>query len=338
MQTTVSEDWAHVCDDPPALADPGRIDQIARDMRAPASQHPQLVFYYGGRRMCRAIRRLHPGLGTMKGADNRPSLGRLHLDPSSSQSDNPLLVLSAQRSDIISEQRWQDVHSGGDVVDRYWPLPASLAPDGRRTLLHRLFFPFCDIIVLFADDFYGLHEVCDLLQAWCALPCNSTLPDCVKPRVFVIFSRQNNAESQLEEECFRAFCRALNYNKHFRHVGFTAWETFARQFRALLGACGAQKRSEHTLFATHQMSWLFGRAMRHVAQNAQEPFDFVAASRTLHPPLYRLRESLTNFLQLSSSFSLPREAIMTLVASSVMVDAYQPGFHRKSHLIPGDRA
>ncbi|KAF2158445.1 hypothetical protein M409DRAFT_38244 [Zasmidium cellare ATCC 36951] len=322
-----NEEWVRRSDDPPALLDLGRLDDIAKELNDPRSQYPQIVVYCGGRSKNRALRRSHPTASRTCRSQRRPTLGRLCLDRSTRRTDTPLLILNADFSDMVTNQPLHCSDGSNDAVKAYYTLEASPTHDWAATIMHRLFFPFCDVIVLFAEDMGGLHEVSVCLQKWCSLPANSTLPTTVKLQVIVVFSRVGTAESQIEEETFTAACRHLQYSSHFAGITLRCPAELVGTLRSHLQVAKDRRRREHLMFTTHHMAWFFGRAVQHVAASLETPFDFLATSRAMRPPAVHLREALSTLMQITSLHRLSHRSTMTLVASRILLDAYQPFEH-----------
>ena len=85
---------------------------------------------------------------------------------------------------------------------------------------------------------------------------------------------------------------------------------------------------ECLFFATH-LSHFFRMTVAHTATSLIRSFDFVLASRRGNEVQSDFEHHLTRFLELESKHKTSQDALMTFVASSILLDVYSSKMHGK---------
>jgi len=83
------------------------------------------------------------------------------------------------------------------------------------------------------------------------------------------------------------------------------------------------------LFSATHLSHFFRMAVAHTAASLNQPFDFVLASRRGNEVQPDFEHHLTRFLELGLKHKASQDALITFVASSILLDAYSPKMHSK---------
>ena len=332
-------DWVEVSDSSNVnLIDPGRLERLVKTLRSPVHQYPQIVACMGGEEKRHAVAHLfHKSTHLL---EPRPhGLAELHVDVSRSDLNHPVFfvdcapaaTLPVRKDHCKCHEKKSSVQTAG----------AGSQCSTENTVLTRLIFPFLDAICIFADDFNGLDAVLAHLEEWTAGEVAATLPWKVRPRVSIVTFAPLTSEALREQKVFNSRLRAIKSRRHFssvRLVRFWPRSTPVGRYKAVeqlllhdeLGTARVRRKSERFLFAAHHLPFLFSQALLHVGRTSDRPFDFIAASRALRPLPPDYADQLSAFLRLAVEKSLPFEVIASIVASSIVMDAYPPTHHGES--------
>lgn len=333
-------DWVEVSD--PAvhrLIDPGRLGRLVKTLTSPQSQYPQVLVCVGGGEKRRALETILPSLETHR-ARSRQGLADIHVDPRTLERTHPLFVVDCAHDAPLPVRRRtrRPQVSSFDVV---WPATES---DVRHRLLTRLVVPFADVVSIFAEDLGGLDSVLALLQQWVAGGMATTLPWKARPRVCVVADAAETENAREAQSRFNALLRTIKYRRHFSSVRLMTVDSRAdtpegrrrrgRDIRRMLvegelPVALAHRGAADVLFAAHHFSWFFTQAVAHLARSPDEPFDFIRVSRARRPLPASVDDQLAAFFRLALQHRFTLDAVVTLVAAAVVVDAYPPGCHRK---------
>jgi len=205
----------------------------------------------------------------------------------------------------------------------------------------RLFFLFCNVLCIFADDFDSLDDIITRLSTWANIGTSSGLPKAVRPRVIIVASPTTMINDQIIMEDFRFKLQGhLNLTEVFSsitlmHLGSPKLSPVARhrQLREVMLQQSEEmqdiRQRNHFLFSAAHLRAFYPEAVRHAATTITQPFDFIAASRKANPIGSDYVEHLTNFLRLGARYKLPYDSLASFLASSMLMDAYRPGMHGK---------
>ncbi|RDL30200.1 uncharacterized protein BP5553_10478 [Venustampulla echinocandica] len=340
-------------DDDITLAHSDRAQVLLHNLPYFESQKPSLFVLIGSASKTRALREL-------ASASTERSIGRrgsgeicLHLDPSTTFSDRPVLVADG---DILVHKNPHQaalIHKCHNVTRRILPgrsenIRSRLQVAG-DSLCFRLLFPFTDVFCFFAADLGGLQPVARRLATWLNTRQPSTLPAATHPQIVVVTepSAIENHESQLLDRFLRLLAQetAIEPSTHFAGIrilcllpdGDVSAQARHRRLKESLMNASDQVRSARvqcrSLFSAQHMASFLTQAYSHFAENPTEPFSFIRASRIGNPAALDLREHLTNFLLKVGTLAELKSFAIPLVASSLLLDNYPPGSH---HFRPQD--
>lgn len=334
--------WVEVSD-PTAyrLIDPGRLRRLVNTLRDPSAQFPQILLCFGGFAKRQALGALFPSLYSLR-RESPPGFANIHLDPSQAPLLHPVLLVDCTNGvPLPVRPKGRGCHED-ESFDTAW---VETEKQTRETVLTRLLFPFVDVVTIFADDLGGLDAAFSLLQRWsCGEPA-TTLSWKTRPRVCVVTSAAPTWDAHLQQRSFNSRLRAIKAGRHFSSVrllclpnggGTVTWPSNGtRHLRRLLLRdelikIRRDRQSQRAHFAAHHLAWFFTRAVAHVAKSAREPFDFICTSRVHRPLSACFPRQVSAFVRLAAENHIPCEIVVTVIASSVMLDAFPPGSHRKS--------
>jgi hypothetical protein len=323
-----------------ALLDGGRLARISQELENADNQRPTVIFFIGRRSKEVALEQLFPRNNNRKSRKvDRNSLcegiARIHLDNTTARSEYPLYFAESDPS-----FRWpfappRSACHESRVVSRQWK-PPFITQDSLYNILHsRLFWPFTDVICLFADDFSTPDEMVNRLEIWASSGNPLAKPlDFLRPRVIIIkdssqfkdLSISCDVLSKLhtcfsEIKLFEVAPDTLSPKARYRslkeYIQKTADEArHCRQIRGLL-------------FSANHLAALFGRAVEHVAKAFDKPFDLLAASRC-GSGLHAHDAQITRFLDLGRRVGASSSSLMSHIGSTILLDAYPPGMHCES--------
>ena len=341
------------------LAVSDRLDTISTQIPKPDTQTPSLFVLIGNRAKSVALRELFGVKKKRRLIPKRiPSEIHLHVDASSIFNEIPLLIadseipLKALRAKISSAK----CH---EVTKRLIQRPAGSCrlDEISGGIYTQFLFPFVDVFCLFSEDLGGFEQVARHLAAWFEQCQTSTVPRSTRPRV-VIVTEKIPPGAENEKEARKAFLWLLSEEM----TGDLFEQISAIDIIALFPAGSLSVDARHRLLKERIMSGsdqvqksrkqmglsfclrhffaFLKSACEHFTQIAEQPYNFIKASRVDNPFPLDLDEHLMNFLKHIKS---PRELIdfaAPVIASSFLLDSYPPDSHRKSirlwHTVPSN--
>lgn len=212
-------------------------------------------------------------------------------------------------------------------------------------VLHaRLFCLFADVVCVFADDFADFEHAVQLLKSWAAAGSASVHFDKIRPRVVIVrrgdaaspsptydLLRIDDLQQGLHNRSLKEFFSSikvlhlateqLSPLARFRRLKELLWREMdeMRQARQDLGC----------LYSAEHITRFFRIAVDHTAASMSRPFDFILASRRGNNVEPDVVHHLSRFMRSGRDYQVPRDALMTFVASSILLDAYPPKMHGK---------
>ena len=323
------------------LCDIGRLEQICRMLPDPTTQKPSLIFFPGAGSKNNALSYLFRLERLRKGS--RDGGNSLRLDRSTDHSENPLLIAESDlEPPPPSSLQYVNCHENR-AHKMVWPLSTN---EHLWTSLHvRLFFPFADVICIFADDFGGMDGVVRYLKTCLKHTFASSAPRPIRPRVVIVTSSSDESPTlhllQIEE---------IRYEL-LREGGPDIQEFFSEisvldlpgdhasprvKYRSLVQSLlkhAQQMRQIRTkysyLFSATHLSAFFSRAMAHVSGSTQQIFNFIQESRQGNHLSPSFQDHLVRFFSLAAKLKAPYEAVASFVGSAILLNAYPPGMHGK---------
>lgn len=342
--------WLQVTgEDEVALHNPNRFQRVVREMTNPAGQFPRVVHLLGRKSKDLALRELFPHNNTRRTRHN--AIANLRADAASLNSDSPLLFVDSDPfSTNTPSHNFEPCHETSTYPTTWSRSSEYSAQD---ILYARLFFPFTDVICIFADDFPCLEDVARRLITWLKIGSGSSLPHMLRPRVLVVMPESGPSATSdvLQIENFQFIMReqtlaTLEENFASIHIFRLASDHLSpmARHRRLKEAINTQteelqglRHQQGFMFSAAHLEAFFGLAVQHTARTITEPFDFIKASRIGNEINDDYPDHLLTFLKLSEQFKLPYDTVTSFIASSILMDAYPPGMHRESSLLIVDK-
>jgi hypothetical protein len=323
------------------LSDPGRFDRLIKTLKRSTPKFPQIVLCIGKEENRKLVTRTILNLTsrvTRSAYAATPSSGGLtsiFSDVSQSESDHPIFFADYRLGGTIPERRPYKCHETKSVGDA-WPLGQ---PDIHDSVLTRILFPFSDLVCLFADDLGGVDAVLDHLEIWSAVEPTTDLANFARralPRACIITSGSFTPSSQIQEEAWRARLDRLSYLNHFSNVQILRFDRdnhtdFHKDFRFLLvnelkTSRVLKKRHQIQFNADHLVNF-FSQAVLHLAADRGGKFSFLAASRAYRPVPFAYPKQISALLCNRAKHGVGFDAIATLIASCLLLDAYPNACH-----------
>ena len=319
------------------LYDKGRFDHLISTLPNPAHQQPTFLAFHGKECKSQALQQLfqiHNARGSAPYYRNH-----LFVVQDTVTHRNPILIAETepQLPTFRPLKGSRCYHTSVHGFERNGVSDQSL-----WSFLHsRLFFLFADVVCVFADDIGGLDGAARQLQAWSMHGSPSNAPRKLRPRVIVVTTELNDSATHeiLEIDDFRY--RLLeqggpDLQDCFSEVTVVkasrdapnAFETLqasidrhTRQMRQL-------RINASYLFSASHLSFLSQKAAAQAAKHSRHRFDFVLESRAGKNLDEGFVEHVARFLNLSRAQNALSDAVVTMLASVILLDAYPPGMHR----------
>ena len=215
-------------------------------------------------------------------------------------------------------------------------------------VLHARFFSlFLNVVCVFADDFANFDHTIQLLKSWASAGSASIHFDKIRPRVVIVRCRdaaspsftydllriddlQQGLQTRSLKEFFSSIkvlhlaTEQLSPLARFRRLNELLWKEMdeMRQARQDLGC----------LYSAEHITRFFCMAVAHTAASMSRLFDFILASKRGNDVEPDVVHHLPRFMRSGRDHEVPRDALMTSVASSILLDAYPPKMHSKTIL------
>jgi hypothetical protein len=213
------------------------------------------------------------------------------------------------------------------------------------SLYFRLLSPFTDVFCFFAADLGGLQPIALRIASWLNTGPPSTLPVATYSQIIIV-TESSTPELQ-ESGGLDHFLQLLAHETRtdpstcFAGVrvlsllpdGDVSPSARHRKLKETLMGASDQVRSarieSRTLFSAQHFAAFLGHACSHFVTNPKEPFNFIRTSRIDNPPALDLKDHLTRFLLKINTLPELKSFGIPLIASSLLLDNYPPGMHRK---------
>ena len=328
-----------------SLVNNERMEKLVKEMAWNGSstvQRPSLQFFVGGEAKNLAIRQIFPQNNFGRGRRDRNSIASLRLDTSTSNSNTP--VLFGESNPLVAPGfQYHEIAQCHQTTCQpcCWTSTQSL-----YDILHaRLFFLFADVICIFADDFRSVNDAINRLKIWATIGSASGLSRITRPRVIIVASghsvsptydlEMEEIETNLGSDDLTGLQNAFSaivllqlagdcLSPLSRHRRLK--ESIMRQTDEMQAI---RKQTGLSLSAIH-LSNLFSKAIRHTAQTITRLFCLIKASREGNEISSQYSGHLARFFQLGLSQNLTLEPLMSIIASSILMDFYSPNMHSMS--------
>jgi hypothetical protein len=315
------------------------------------SQKPSLFVLVGNGSKARALKELASANPVKKSIGKRGHGEiHLHIDPSATFSDRPILFADGDFPFLRKPSKGMLVDNCHGVTERIlMGLSESVPNDHLQTAVDSLYFrllsPFTDVFCFFAADLGGLQPIALRIASWLNTDPPSTLPVATHSQIIIV-TEPSTPELQ-EARALDHFLQLLAHDTrtdpstYFARVrvlsllpdGDVSPSARHRKLKEALMNASDQVRSarieSRTLFSAQHFAAFLSHACSHLATNPKEPFNFIRTSRIDNPPALDLRDHLTRFLLKINTLPELKSFGIPLIASSLLLDNYPPGMHRK---------
>jgi hypothetical protein len=208
-------------------------------------------------------------------------------------------------------------------------------------LYRRLLLPFVDVVCLFVEDIGGIYRAVAQLKSWTVKGPLSM--SAVRPHLMLITRRgkMRDVRSFLNSAFENDIGTLSDFFQHIHVVTFAygarRWEkkqllTLRRKIFRTIRLVQNERRKFSFLFsASHTVEFL-NIASR--SAFSPGPFDFIGSSRLINPVPTDLVSHLTKFFSCFERLDRQDHHAISLVTSSIILDQYPPGMHRKQLVSP----
>ncbi|GIZ48196.1 hypothetical protein CKM354_001126600 [Cercospora kikuchii] len=319
-----------------SVVDPGRMQRLITCLNAPRMQHPGVALFVGHKEKKAALRQFFPGNNASKRTE---TLASIYVDTDTISARHPLLFIDVNPFVGLPPRCIPATCHEIKTKRIEWANSAdSPHANIQDLLLTRVVLPLADVAVIFADDVGGLPGVADILWTWCDHGSATTLPPQVRPRLVVISAGSNTATNQLECDSLRAMATAPEFQAMFSsmRIEHTArggsnramYTPMRQMIKDQLAHARAAKHAHMCLFSAQHLAWLFPHTLGHFCRSVREPFDAFACFREHgHRPSELLRH-VHVFVDMAMERQLHFDTLASVLASSILMEAYPPGAHR----------
>ncbi|KAI9768255.1 MAG: hypothetical protein M1840_005085 [Geoglossum simile] len=326
-------EWLQLCQDQEewSMAYGARLQNIVEDMPHARAQYPSLLFFVGRKVKAKALRALFPENNHTRRRGH--GLANLHIDSITSDTERPILFADADLEGVFVERGRAFGHCHETTRYRIdWANELDPRPNQKdlmNKIYAQLFFPFIDVLCLFAEDFGGLDEVTAQLTMWAKIGPASSM---IRSRVIIVTTQMANCAYLIED--------LSNLSKFFASVKVVNLREIAKvsstaRYLPLKGAllCEADtarqtRIGDRTMFSATHLRKFFERALRQIAKAPDDPFDFIWASREGNEVDSEFPFHLRTFLRLCLKYEVPLDSVVSFIASAILMDNFPPGMHR----------
>ncbi|KAH7146698.1 hypothetical protein B0J13DRAFT_664236 [Dactylonectria estremocensis] len=276
----------------------------------------------------------------------------LHVEPSSTSQERPLLIVDGdfcggQTAKVSSEKCHEIARHTVRGLNRGSPFEGIA-----NSIYADILYPFTDVFCFFSDDIGGFEEVARHLAVWLEYRSTMNLPENIRPRVAIV-TEQIPIGKESEREARKAFLWALEEETRrdpWQQISSidvialfpTSSISIAARHRLLkerLMDSSDQVRKDREenryLFSLANFFFFLERCIEWFVDSKNEPFEFVRASRAIHPVAPDLEVHFSAVIQ---HITTPEELIQfaaPMIASSLLFDNYIPDTHRIQKPISG---
>jgi hypothetical protein len=201
--------------------------------------------------------------------------------------------------------------------------------------LARLLFPFCDLICLFVDDLGEDAGVCTLIQSWTAFGSTATTQR-HRPRLLLISESDEATISHTKNDPdagntgFFSSVTYLHLPVRLEQIDVDEYQPLSSAITEELEQSQLTRQQTRSCLSGSHLNALYDSAVQHVCTTAEAPFDIIRACRQHRPIPTSLADHFRVFLSLSPP--MPRLIALSVIASSILMDAYRVEMHGKSRI------
>jgi hypothetical protein len=282
-----------------------------------------------GRIRARAGGEVHLLVSSLK-ENRRKRIVIADTDASGSQAKLPLLSASACHAVKVYTDTQQQVPEDGLDYEN---------------LLRRTLLPSADVVCIFVDDLGGFGESLKRLRFWLQSGPPPTSP--VRPHILLVVRQEwrQRHESDLQRFVAEHRSRSLDPSlsgitlvgvprmsgKSRRRSGGQTrrWQVLSSELSKALETSRQARRRSDSIFSVHHLAHFLQYAASVALSVTAEPFSFVKVSRLHRGIAPDLSDHIRNFLGKFELLKTFQQVAVPLIASSLLLDHYSPGMHRK---------
>lgn len=321
------------------IHDEDQLHRILQGLDLPTVQRPSLVLFVGPRDKEHALRDIFPFNNFKRNARRHSGTVNIRVDTTTLRSDHPLLFSDSNPFQPSSSPR-KTLHCH-EVTSHLlgWKATSS---DNLFDIIHaRLLCLFADVVCFLCNEFWNEDSVLERLQSWAAAGTPSEAPALIRPRVIIVVKGDNASPTynilQFEDLRFSLRQQALLKDR-FSSITIVRLAdervSSISRYRRLkdfilqhVDEMRYLRQSFRCLYSASHLDGLFYAAIRHLAITKSEPFDALLASRAKSHVCVTLHDHLSTFLRLCASHRIPQVNALSVISSSILMDAYPPRMH-----------
>lgn len=212
-------------------------------------------------------------------------------------------------------------------------------------LLRKTLLPSADVVCIFVDDLGGFGESLKRLRFWLQSGPPSTSP--VRPHILLVVKQEWRQKHEIDLQKFVAEHRSRSLNPSFSGITLVGvprmsgksrrrsggqtrrWQVLSSELSKALETSRQARRRSDSIFSLHHLAHFLQYAASVALSVTVEPFSFVKISRLHRGIAPDLSYHIKNFLGKFESFKTFQQVAIPLIASSLLLDHYSPGMHRK---------
>jgi hypothetical protein len=311
---------------------------------------PSLLLFIGKTSKSKALRWLTTPLRSKRSGRN---CGEIHLrldaGARSVHGSRPLIFADGPIPNVAHNNRGFDSSVDLECPSQHLPWIGSDLNNALSSIYARLLSPFTDVVCLFMADFGEVAKVADFIAVWLSVFKSSSLSSTCLPRLLIVIE---DPTTPRPGKCWEThwktrFLRLLR-NKTTRQFGhafshlavhnlFTN-DQIREKFHYLSlkdrllnesDIVRALRIEERMHFNGKHFNAFFDYAYDHFVLNTEKPFNFIRASRLKNPVPSDVKRHFSKFLKHFPSSQELNEIALPIVASSILLDGFPPGMHRK---------
>ncbi|EWZ29069.1 hypothetical protein FOZG_17182 [Fusarium oxysporum Fo47] len=251
-------------------------------------------------------------------------------DASGSQSKLPLLSASACHA-----------------VEVYTDTKQQVPEDGLNyeNLLRRTLLPSADVVCIFVNDLGGFGESLKRLRFWLQSGPPSTSP--VRPHILLVVRQEWRQRHESDLQRFVAEHRSRSLDPSFSGITLVGvprmsgksrrrsggqtrrWQVLSSELSKASETSRQARRRSDSIFSVHHLAHFLQYAASVALSVTAEPFSFVKVSRLHRGIAPDLSDHIRSFLGKFELLKTFQQVAVPLIASSLLLDHYSPGMHRR---------
>jgi hypothetical protein len=317
-----------------SLLDPGRLQSITETLSAPHDQFPSIIFFVGKKHKSTALKGLYP--------HNNPTrrkvheIGNLHIDSNTTSSAFPVIFADCTpiASRPILEGSWGTCH---DQTRHLIHRVDDCDYASRRNMISythiNLFFPFVQVVCVFADDLGGNKACARYLWNWCQLASRSIeSPVRGHPKLVVVNTNLDGVNDLVQVECHPSFgvifdSLVVLTSEVSKCPCDSAAQFLQAQLKNVLDEARSNLQSQHLLLNARHVEETFSHAIATFTRNPREAIDIFLCSNDNRVSPSHWEDHLSELMAAVVVLRSEPGAVVDFVSSALLVQAYPPDSH-----------